>query len=84
MEEIIIIYFLIGIIRIGILFLHPPHNQPIAVQKRRWGNLLFGVLFWLPQLIFMMLSVGIKMAIRYEIDSIRRVIQYRIFGKRDI
>lgn len=69
----IAIYLFIGIFKTIIIFLQPLTNRPIAVLKRQWGAIFYGLIFWLPLLLLRIKNFGIKTAFKWEIRGIKNV-----------
>jgi len=42
----IILYGLIGIIRVGYDFIQPPHNQPLYIYEKRWSLIILFTFLW--------------------------------------
>ena len=51
----IILYVLIGIIRVGYDFIQPPRNQPRYIYEKRWGRIILYTFLW-PLLMYITLD----------------------------
>jgi hypothetical protein len=76
LKTIIITYFLIGFLKVILLFVpQDTSHRSYAVSRKRYDLLLFSIIMWLPMFLLDIKQYGVKRAFRFATSAIRHIVE---------